>query len=901
MIPERVRGLYLVAPHGTLLATGEKRAVVKARKFRMAGEWLAILEDQRLVGVAKFKAPKPLTVEQFRKAYDLHRISEAERLAWWMDKRKLWLYPVEEMWAYPTPIEYDVPPGTQTFLKEVVLPSREKLIKVEPIEKLHLEEFRAEGIDEDLKHPKERRQQLIADLRYCGNSAYPRLKAGKKWGNWTLDLVLRYFGKIVDTLRTKIDPSYFPEPPPGDPKWKTSWWQCYKEAKEKGYLKTKPQEKARQAALGLVYRDGEILLIKRKNEPRVWSPPGGFLSGRDPVTAALEEVQEETGVLADPVMDEPWREITVGGVRLHLVPMRWIEGEGEPLAEADEVGWFGLDELPEPISPSPEVLRAGQAVAKDGLGEAKLREAFEKLPDAFVVVPDWASLTGSAIYGKNRKPHDIDIVLRADAPSGSLLKLERALKEAIGEGLPVQFSLEPQGPTWAYSPLYTLVAVKNPEFEIRSLPEPGFAERFYKAAVQEDISQIKPLEPVAHYKAAGEFYGGEEEELWEKWARRAVERGEKICVQPKADGFRVHLHKKGSEFAVFTEKGLERSAVFPDFPKLIEKLPCHECILDVEAMAYKDPGWKHPQNRWEMAWIGSAKEPHDEPVTFWAHDILWLDGRNVSGLPYLERLKLLRKLIGDGVTAGKLRIVVMPTKIATGKRGLLEALEWADSQRQCNSEGAMLKFLSFKYDTGVLGGVVKYKTVPELDTLAIGWRKVPAGKPPHVHWTREQAFKELPKLLEKSNTYIFRCALRSEEDPNLWLPLEGDHELSESDLKLDWDEEKQTWKGTDDPKYWTMLPGWPERKAGELAYGNTYACKVEDPSWLKKGLVITVRPAELRPFKGEDGKWHISWQHPLSPNPKEPGSPVGSVEAALRAYKLDPKDFQPLAWRKWKL
>jgi len=899
-IPEKVRGLYLVAPHGSLLASGEKRAVVKARKFKMAGEWLAILEDQRLLGVAKFKAPKALTLEEFRKTFDLHRVSQEERVAWWPNKRKLWLYPVDEVYAYPSPIEYDVPPGTQTFLKEVILPNRDKLVKVEPIEKLELRRFRAEGVDYDLEHPKARRAELQADLRYL-SVGYDRLKRGLNWGDWILEDILRYFGTIVDTLREKVNPAYFPEPPAGDPKWKTNWWRCYKEAKEKGYLKTEPREKARQAALGLVYRDGEILLIKRKNEPRVWSPPGGFLSGRDPVTAALEEVQEETGVLADPVMEEPWREITVEGVRLYLVPMRWIKGKGEPLAEAEEVGWFKLDELPEPISPSPDVLRAGQAIAKDGLGEAKLREMFEKLPDAFVVVPDWASLTGSAIYGKNRKPHDIDIVLRADAPSGSLLKLERALKEAIGEGLPVQFSLEFQGPTWAYLPLYTLVAVKNPEFEVRSLPEPGFAERFYKAAVQEDISKIKPLEPVVHYKAAGEFYGGEEEELWEKWARRAVERGEKLVIQPKADGFRLHLHKKGSEFAVFTEKGLERSAAFPDFPKLIGKLPCRECILDVEAMAYKDSEWRHPQNRWEMAWIGSAKEPHDEPVTFWAHDILWLDGKNVCSLPYLERLKLLRKLIGDGITAGKLKLAVMPTKVATGKRGLLEALEWADSQRQCNSEGAMLKFLSFKYDTGVLGGVVKYKTVPELDTLAIGWRKVPAGKPPHVHWTKEQAFKELPKLLEKSNTYIFRCALRSEEDPNLWLPLEGDHELSESDLKLDWDEEKQTWKGTDDPKYWTMLPGWPERKAGELAYGNTYACKVEDPSWLKKGLVITVRPAELRPFKGEDGKWHISWQHPLSPNPKEPGSPIGSVEAALRAYKLDPKDFRPLAWRKWKL
>ena len=278
MIPERVRGLYLVAPHGTLLATGEKRAVVKARKFRMAGEWLAILEDQRLLGVAKFKAPKALTLEEFRKTYDLHKVSEAERLAWWMDKRKLWLYPVEEMWAYPTPIEYDVLPGTQTFLKEVILPSREKLIKVEPIEKLHLEEFRSEGVDYDLQHPKARRPQLVADLRYL-SVGYDRLKRGLKWGDWTLEDVLKYFGTIVDTLREKVNPAYFPEPPAGDPKWETNWWRCYKEAEEKGYLKTKPQEKARQAALGLVYRDGEILLIKRKNEPRVWSPPGGFLSG----------------------------------------------------------------------------------------------------------------------------------------------------------------------------------------------------------------------------------------------------------------------------------------------------------------------------------------------------------------------------------------------------------------------------------------------------------------------------------------------------------------------------------------------------------------------------------------------------------------------------------------------
>jgi len=238
-IPERVRGLYLVAPHGSLLAAGEKRAVVKARKFRMTGEWLAILEDQRLLGVAKFKAPKLLTIEDFRKTYDLHRISQEEKEAWWKGKKKLWLYLVDEVYAYPSPIEYDVPPGTQTFLKEVILPNRDKLVKVEPIKKLELRRFRAEGVDYDLEHPKARRAELIADCRYLA-VGYDRLKRGLKWGDWTLEDVLRYFGTIVDTLREKVNPAYFPEPPVGDPKWKTNWWRCYKEAKEKGYLKTKP-------------------------------------------------------------------------------------------------------------------------------------------------------------------------------------------------------------------------------------------------------------------------------------------------------------------------------------------------------------------------------------------------------------------------------------------------------------------------------------------------------------------------------------------------------------------------------------------------------------------------------------------------------------------------------------
>ena len=115
---------------------------------------------------------------------------------------------------------------------------------------LHLEEFRSSGIDYDLKNAKKRWKELIADARYLGNSAYPRLKRGEKWGDWTLDDVKKYFATIIDTLRReckfvwippfgkykKIYKEYYGRDP--NKAAKSSFWQLYKEAEK--YMQTKP-------------------------------------------------------------------------------------------------------------------------------------------------------------------------------------------------------------------------------------------------------------------------------------------------------------------------------------------------------------------------------------------------------------------------------------------------------------------------------------------------------------------------------------------------------------------------------------------------------------------------------------------------------------------------------------
>jgi len=96
----------------------------------------------------------------------------------------------------------------------------------EKVEKLHLEEFRQEGFDEDIKNP----------AKYLGNQAYSNYGKKGAWKDWTMDDILHYYARIVDALRS----IYFPVIPPkiGDKEYKTPYWECYRRARK--YMKTKP-------------------------------------------------------------------------------------------------------------------------------------------------------------------------------------------------------------------------------------------------------------------------------------------------------------------------------------------------------------------------------------------------------------------------------------------------------------------------------------------------------------------------------------------------------------------------------------------------------------------------------------------------------------------------------------
>lgn len=122
------------------------------------------------------------------------------------------------------------------------------------------------------------------------------------------------------------------------------------------------------AAIAVVVRGDRLLLVRRSHRPDAgrWGFPGGKIEpGETVVAAALRELDEETGVAADPV--EVLTAVDVirrDGDTLHhyvlvAVLCRWRGGEGAPASDAHEAAWFDLAAIAG-LAKSPDVERVAR-------------------------------------------------------------------------------------------------------------------------------------------------------------------------------------------------------------------------------------------------------------------------------------------------------------------------------------------------------------------------------------------------------------------------------------------------------------------------------------------------------------------------------------------------------------
>lgn len=108
-----------------------------------------------------------------------------------------------------------------------------------------------------------------------------------------------------------------------------------------------------------ILRDGKMLLYKRLKAPEAgfWNIVGGKVDHMEPAAlAARREAIEETGLTIGNIEFLCTTEQIIETDRQHWISLIYVTKDfsGEPvLVEPDklcEFGWFGRDEMPEPLS-----------------------------------------------------------------------------------------------------------------------------------------------------------------------------------------------------------------------------------------------------------------------------------------------------------------------------------------------------------------------------------------------------------------------------------------------------------------------------------------------------------------------------------------------------------------------
>ncbi|HXH07874.1 MAG TPA: ATP-dependent DNA ligase, partial [Vicinamibacterales bacterium] len=170
----------------------------------------------------------------------------------------------------------------------------------------------------------------------------------------------------------------------------------------------------------------------------------------------------------------------------------------------------------------------------------------------------------------------------------------------------------------------------------------------------------------------------------------------RCAVEPKYDGFRCQVHKDGTRIRIFSRNQEDTTAMFPDVVEATRALvPARRAIFEGEALAYDaNSGEYYPfQVTVQRKRVHGIEELRKElPLRLNAFDVLYVDGRDLTELPYRERRVELERLVrgGDG-------LAVAP-RVETDKVEEIE--KFFETQIAEGLEGIVAKRLDSPYEAG---------------------------------------------------------------------------------------------------------------------------------------------------------------------------------------------------------
>ncbi|HXB66205.1 MAG TPA: DNA ligase D [Solirubrobacteraceae bacterium] len=189
---------------------------------------------------------------------------------------------------------------------------------------------------------------------------------------------------------------------------------------------------------------------------------------------------------------------------------------------------------------------------------------------------------------------------------------------------------------------------------------------------------------------------------------------EEWAYEVKWDGVRALFYWRANQMRVESRNGKEIGHRYPELRGLGRQLGAHEAVVDGEIVAFDAhglPSFERLAKRMHLSSDAAIRRAaHELSATYVIFDLLYLDGRSTTELPYRRRRQLLEALALGGPAWQ------VPATRVGGGRDLL------DATCRRGLEGVIAKRLDSPYRPGERGGEwLKIKNVHRQELVIGGW------------------------------------------------------------------------------------------------------------------------------------------------------------------------------------
>ncbi len=179
-------------------------------------------------------------------------------------------------------------------------------------------------------------------------------------------------------------------------------------------------------------------------------------------------------------------------------------------------------------------------------------------------------------------------------------------------------------------------------------------------------------------------------------AHALAEHGGETAFEYKYDGARVQIHELNGEVRVFSRRLTDVTQSLPETVEAVKRnVNAGEVILEGEVIAVDDAGFpipfQHLMRRFKRV-HGVRFMAEKIPVKLYLFDILYLNGKSLISLPYVQRRQILAENAGE---------IPLSTQIVTAMKG--EAEKFLAEALGAGHEGLMAKKLDSLYTPGTRG------------------------------------------------------------------------------------------------------------------------------------------------------------------------------------------------------